>query len=264
MTYSNPAAYERFMGRWSARLAPYFISFVGVHDARRVLDIGSGTGSLTAALLAAGADIQVVGVEPTAEYVAFARQAVPSPRAQFRVAAAETLPFADEDFDAALSLLVLQEITDPGRAVREMARVTRRGGIVAACQWDFQGGVPMFSLLRQAAEAVAPEVMALRRANEAPVNRTSLQDLAQLWIGSGLKGVRTSSLELSMEFASFDDYWLPFVGGATPTSAFMAGLDRDTDGALERALRNKIPERRPDGSFVLPARAWAVAGISGR
>jgi hypothetical protein len=145
-----------------------------------------------------------------------------------------------------------------------MARVTRRGGIVAACQWDFQDGIPMFSLLRQAAEAVAPEVMARRRANEAPVNRTSLQDLAQLWIGSDLKEVRTSILELSMEFASFDDYWLPFVGGATPTSAFMAGLDRDTHGALERVLRNKIPETRPDGSFVLPARAWAVAGISGR
>jgi hypothetical protein len=103
-----------------------------------------------------------------------------------------------------------------------------------------------------------------RRAAEVPINRTSLQDLAELWTGCGLLGVRISTLELSMKFASFDDYWLPLVGGATPTSAFMSGLDRDTGGALARVLRGKVPAAAADGSFVLPARAWAVAGISGR
>lgn len=264
MSYSNPADYERFMGRWSARLAPKLIDFAGVRDGQRILDVGSGTGSLSHALVNRGGTTDVVGVDPVEAYVSFARQAVPHPRARFEAGAAESLPFGDESFDVTLSLLVLQDLADPDRAVREMARVTRRGGTVAACQWDFQAGIPMFALLRQAAEAVAPQAVARRRAEEGPINPTSRTDLERLWVNCGLSAVRTSTLELSMEFDSFDDFWLPLLGEATPTSAFMATLNRETDGALANALRDIIPNARSDGAFVLPARAWAVAGTAGR
>jgi SAM-dependent methyltransferase len=263
MTYSNPAAYERLMGRWSAHLAPLFAGFVGIQEGQRVLDIGCGTGSLTRALLADGKAISVVGVDPAEEYVAFARRGIPDSRATFQTAAAESLPFPDNSFDAAMALLVLQEFDDPGRAVREMARTTRPGGIVATCLWDFQEGMPMFSLFWRAAEAVAPAAVARRRA-EHPPNRPGLPALARLWNGAGLAEVRTAGLELSQEFSSFDDFWLPFLTQATPTSAFAVAVDRETRGELASALRRMMPPARPDGSFALPARALAVAGIVGR
>ena len=156
MSYSNPAGYQRFMGRWSARLAPSFIRFAGVEDGERVLDVGCGTGSLSSALLLAGPAIQVVGVDPVPAYVAFARQAVGDPRAEFQTSGVEQLPFPEAAFDAVLACLVLQEVAEPGRALQEMARVTRVGGCVAACQWDFDGGLPMQSIFWDAAKALAP------------------------------------------------------------------------------------------------------------
>jgi ubiquinone/menaquinone biosynthesis C-methylase UbiE len=266
MTYSNPVAYESFMGRWSTRLAPQFIAFVGVKDGQHILDVGCGTGSLSRALLASSEKIRILGVDPLAAYVSFAQNEIAGPRIQFRVAGAEALPFDNGTFDAALSLLVLQDIADPNRAISEMGRVTRPGGSVAACQWDFQDGLPMLSLFWQAAEAVAPDAVARHRAGnlQRPHRRASLEELAELWLDSGLAEVRTTILELSMEFSSFDDFWLPFLGGSTPTSRFAASTNRESEGTLASVLCAKLPDVQPDGSFVLPARAWAVAGIAGR
>lgn len=260
MTYSNPAAYEQFMGRWSARLAPSFLRFVGVQDGQHVLDVGCGTGSLSRAVVDSRPQVKVAGIDPVPDYVSFARDAVPLSNARFEVGDVEALPFPARVFDAALALLVLQDLNDPGRAVREMARVTKTGGVVATCLWDFQHGMPMFSLLWQAAQAVAPKAVAgQRRANPGPPS-INLNDLSSLWESWGLEDIRTTTLELSMEFFSFDDYWQPFLGGSTPTSAFAAALDAETGGALVSELRARLPNVRPDGSFVLPARAWAIKG----
>jgi SAM-dependent methyltransferase len=253
------------MGRWSAHLAPLFLRFVGVKEKQRILDAGCGTGSLSRELLASGKTIRVDGVDPVADYVSFARQTTPSPRAEFTLAPGHALPFANATFDATLALLVLQDVADPNRTVVEMARVTRPGGSVAACQWDFRNGLPMLSLMWEAAEAVAPEAVARHHTSnpKLPCGRADLTELAELWTRSGLSEVRTTSLELSMEFSSFDDFWVPFLGGATSTSTFAAAINRETGGALARELRNMIPKARPDGSFGLPARAWAAAGIAG-
>jgi SAM-dependent methyltransferase len=263
MSYSNPAAYEQLMGRWSARLAPLFARFAGIRDGQRILDVGCGPGSLSRALLDAGKAIGVVGMDPTEDYISFARRGITDSRATFQVSTAESLPFPDESFDAAMALLVLQEFDDPARAVREMARTTRRGGTVAACLWDFLQGMPMFSLFWQAAEATAPEAVARRRA-ERPPSRPGLQALVDLWTGAGLAEVRTAGLELSQEFSSFEDFWLPFLVESTPTSEFAIAANRETRGELANTLRRLIPSVRPDGSFVLPARALAVAGIVGK
>ena len=248
------------MGRWSAQLAPSFIRFAGVEDGQRVLDVGCGSGSLSSALLSAGPEIRVVGVDPVPAYVAFARYAVEDFRAAFEIGTVEALPFPETAFDAVLALLVLQEVADPGRAIREMMRVTRAGGRLATCQWDFHDGLPMQSIFWGAAETLAPLEVARRRVADNAIKRAGLQELGELWTRAGLRDVRTARLELAMRFSSFDDYWRPFLAGATPTSAFAADLNRETAGELERIVRCRIGDMLPDGSFVLPARALAVAG----
>jgi SAM-dependent methyltransferase len=262
MSYCNPAAYEHFMGRWSARLAPSFLRFAEVQDGQNVLDVGCGTGILSSALVSFGASIKVTGIDPVQTYVSFAREAVSTRCAQFEVGVAESLPFADGAFDAALALLVLQDFSDRRQAVREMARVARPGGVVATCQWDFQDGLPMLSLFWHAAEAVAPDAVFSQQGRTPPPSYTTPDDLRALWRSCGMLDVQMANLEMSMEFSSFDDYWQPFLGGSTPTSAFAAAVNSQTDGALVRILRDKLPHVQADGSFVLPARAWAVKGIA--
>lgn len=264
MSFSDPARYDRFMGRWSRCLAPQFIRFAGVGDGQRVLDVGCGTGSLSRALLAVGKEVRVDGVDPVEAFVEYARQAVGDDRrAAFRASPAETLPFDDGTFDAALALLVLQELADPVQAVREISRVTREGGRIAACQWDFVDGMPMFSLFWRAAETVAPADVVQRRVNTPAPSVTSLGDLAELWRRADLTDVTTSILEIPMRFCSFEDYWQPFSGEATPTTAFAEAINRKTDGKLERTLRDLITnDVEQDGSFVLRAQAWAVVGRS--
>jgi SAM-dependent methyltransferase len=259
MSYSNPDAYQRYMGRWSARLAPLLVRFAEVADGQRIVDVGCGTGSLAHALLEVGPAVRVAGVDPTRDFVEHARRCVSRDRALFEVSGAESLPFADGAFDAALALLVLQALDDPPRAIREMARVTRRGGCVATALWDFTDGMPMISLLWQAAEAVAPRTTA-RRMAEHPPPRFSLGSLAQLWAGAGLVQVRTARLPLGQDFASFDDFWLPFLSGSTPICEFAATLYREAGERLTLALRERIPDMRADGSFSLQAWALAVAG----
>lgn len=249
------------MGRWSTQLAPLFIGFVGVENGQRILDVGCGTGSLSTALLSVGPAVRVVGIDPVLAYVSFTRKAVPDRRAHFEASAAEAMPFPDAAFDAALALLVLQEVIDPLKAIDEMARVTRQGGRVAACQWDFHNGLPMQSIFWDAAETFVPQEVARRRTDDNAIKRAGLQELTDLWECAGLREVRTARLDLAMRFGSFDDYWQPFLAGATPTSAFAANLNRETENRLEQAVRSLIPGMKPDGSFVLPARALAVAGV---
>jgi ubiquinone/menaquinone biosynthesis C-methylase UbiE len=261
-SYSNPTAYETFMGRWSARLAPSFLRFAGVKGGERVLDVGCGTGTLSRAANSLGLKARIAGIDPVSAYVSFARQAAPNDLAEFRVGRAESLPFADKTFDAAVSLLALQDFTDSRRAVHEMARVTRTGGRLAACVWDFRDGLPMLAMFWQAAETVAPEIVSEQRRQNPSRPHATLADLESLWRDGELSHIETTTLTIAMNFTSFDDYWQPFLGASTPTSAFAAMLNRDTHGALAQALRDRLPGVRPDGSFVLPARAWAVKGAA--
>lgn len=261
MTYSNPTAYEEYMGRWSARLAPSFLRFAAIEDGQDVLDVGCGTGSLARAVHVLAPNATVTGIDPVASFVAFARHAVSPGRAHFQIGGVEALPYSAHRFDATLALLVLQDLKEPAAAVNEMTRVTKVGGIVSTCLWDFEGGMPMFSLLWQAAEAVAPEAVARQREHNPAPRQTGLYELRSLWASCGLDNIQTTTLELAMEFSSFDDYWQPFLGGATPTSAFAAALDAETGGALVSRLRAKLPNVKPGEPFILPARAWAIKGV---
>jgi ubiquinone/menaquinone biosynthesis C-methylase UbiE len=264
MTYSNPAAYELFMGRWSTRLAPLFLRFAGVEDGQRILDVGCGTGVLARAALASGKTIKATGVDPVESFISFARQAANDPRAEFQVASVEALPFADGTFDATLGLLVLQEFDDPDQSIGEMARVTRPYGKVAACKWDFQGGMPMMTIFWELARALAPDEVVRYEAKVRPLRNADLNELAERWAKAGLSNVRTTRLEFTMPFRSFEEFWVPFTFGATPLSAFAAELNRTSGGKLEKLYRARLDNVRPDGSFELAARALAVSGVVAR
>ena len=263
MPYSNPVSYDEFMGRWSRRLAPDFVAFAGIRGARRVLDAGCGTGMLARALLDVSSDFEVVGIDPTATYVEYAQHFVGSSRARFEIGAADALPFADKCFDATLSLLVLQELPDPPKAVREMARVTREGGTIATCKWDFRNGMPMLALVERAAEAVAPKAVARHRAERpARPDYDRIEGIATLWEECGLAVVSTAVLAVSLEFSSFEDLWLPFLGGSTGFATFARDLNDATEGALATHLREIVQAEYGKRGFILTARAFAVAGIA--
>jgi SAM-dependent methyltransferase len=260
--YSNPQAYERWMVRWSVRLAPLFVRFAGLESPGRYLDVGAGTGVLARAIADEFGDAEVVGIEPVASYVDHARARLRDPRFRFELGDAQAIPFNNDSFDAALALLILQEVPDAPMAVGEMRRVTRSGGCLAASQWDFRRGMPMLSLFWEAVQEVIPGERTRREAaRRVSPDYSDEGALARLWEMAGLARVETAGLEIAMDFASFDDYWSPFLGGATLTSSYAATLPDDVRQRLAARLREKVLGDGPDRPFSLSARAWAVRGI---
>lgn len=259
--FSNPQAYEIWMGRWSERLAPLFLEFVELNESGRYLDVGSGTGVFARCILEEIDNSEVLGLEPSASYVEFARRKISDPRVRFQVGDAQEIPFEENVFDASLALLVLQEIPDAKKAVSEMLRVTRSGGCIAACQWDFVSGMPSISCFWETVSEILPKEQASKEAKErVPAGYSNVDALAELWANLGLTNIKTAELEIKMEFASFEDYWKPFLGGATPTSSYATTLTDGQQVALASRLRSRILENGPDRCFSIPATALAVRG----
>ena len=251
-------AYERFMGRWSCRLAPLVVKFVSVGERDSILDVGSGTGALALAVAGTMPSARVTGVDRSRAYVRCAVARTPSDRVRFLVGAAEALGVADAAFDKTLALLVINFTTDPTKALREMIRATRAGGVVAAAVWDYGEGMQMLRVFWD--EAVALDAtLALRDERRMPLCRRD--ELATLWRGEGLEHVEERPIAIELPFASFEDYWLPFLGGQGPAGAVAVSLGDTARGALESRLRGRLLGERHDGAFTLQARAWAVKGV---
>ena len=255
--FSEADAYERFMGRWSRELAPLLVTFAGVRDGDAVLDVGSGTGALTAAIATHAPSSRIIGIDPAAPYVAFARTRHSGDRVRFEVGDARQLRFGDGSFDATLSLLVVNFIPDPAKALDEMIRVTRTGGTISAAVWDYGEGMEMLRVFWD-------EAVALNRAADPrderhmPLSRKG--ELAALWRARRLAGVSETPLTIRTRFSSFDDYWTPFLDKQGPAGAYVASLP----AAEREQLRLRLHKRlNPDGAnapTVLSARAWAVRG----
>lgn len=256
--FSESDAYERFMGRWSRRLAEGFVGFVGVGDGETVLDVGSGTGSLSAAILQKTGTTRVIGIDPSREYVAAAARRVGGGRAVFEVGDAQKLRYGDASFDRTLSLLVVNFIPDRDAALREMVRVTRPGGVVSAAVWDYGGGMEMLRIFWDEAVALDPAAEP-RDERHMPLSRAGA--LGAFWTKHGLRDVVEMPLEIAQDFASFDDYWRPFLDGQGPAGAYAVGLDEAGRTRLEARLRQRLLGGRPDGPIALTARAWAVRGV---
>jgi SAM-dependent methyltransferase len=243
-------AYDRFMGRYSVPLASLLADFAGVAAGQRVLDVGCGPGALTTELVARLAPASVAAVDPSEPFVAAARERHLGVDVQR--AAAEDLPFAAGEFDAALAQLVVQFMADPVAGLREMARVTRKDGVVAACVWDHAGGQGPLSLFWQAARELDPEVE-----DESERAGTREGQLVELFEAAGLGEIEEGVLSVRVEHPSFEDWWEPFTLGVGPAGAFVASLDADG----QARLRERCRELLPDAPFVPPARAWAARGV---
>jgi ubiquinone/menaquinone biosynthesis C-methylase UbiE len=244
-------AYDRFMGRYSVPLAPRFADFAGVDPGQRALDVGCGPGALTAELVGRLGPDGVAAVDPSAPFVAAARERHPGVRVQ--VAAAEQLPFGDQEFDAALAQLVVHFMADPVAGLREMARVTRKGGVVAACVWDYGGGGAPIAVFWQAARELDPAVE-----DESRLAGARQGHLTELFEAAGLQKIDENALTVDVRHASFEDWWEPFTLGVGPAGAYAAGLD----AKQQARLRERCRELLPPAPFVLSARAWAARGVA--
>jgi SAM-dependent methyltransferase len=254
---ASAEAYDRHVGRYGPKLASALIAFAQVAPGMRALDVGCGPGALTAALAERLGPASVCGVDPSAAFVRACRARVPG--AEVVVAPAEALPFADAAFDAALSQLVVNFMDDADAGVGEMARVTRPGGIVAACVWDYAGEMTLLRAFWDAAREVSPERGAA--ADEGVAMRWCRDgELAELWRAAGLRDVRSGALVVRAAYADFEDLWSPLLSGVAPSGAFCASLDEAGRAALHDAYRRRLGVAT--GPFELTARAWAVAGVA--
>ena len=191
--FSEAQAYEHFMGRWSRRLAPLFVRFAGVRDADPILDVGSGTGALTAAVAKVAPSSRIVGIDPSASYVALAQSQHGSRRVLFEVGDAQHMRFDEAMFDRTLSLLVVNFIPDVRKALGEMTRVTKPKGTVAAAVWDYGDGMEMLRAFWDEAVALTP-AHATKDERNLPLCRRD--DLAALWRGQGLHDVVEEALTI--------------------------------------------------------------------
>jgi SAM-dependent methyltransferase len=250
-------AYERYVGRWSRAVAGPFVRRLRVPAGRRWLDVGCGTGALTAAVLRIGDPAEVYGVDPSDGFVAHVRQEVADPPARFTVGDARALPFPDGRFDAVVSGLVLNFVPEPEAAVAELARVATPGGVVGAYLWDYAEGMQMIRQFWDAALALDPAAAELDEGRRFPLCRP--EPLRTLWTGAGFADVEVEPIEVSTRFRDLEDYWSPFLGGQGPAPGYVSTLGAERRAALQALLGERLPVAA-DGSITLSARAWAVRG----
>lgn len=260
--------YERYMGRWSRQLAPRFLQTLSAPSGLRWLDVGCGTGALSAAILAQASPLALTGIDPSEGFLATARQRL-GERITLHRASAAALPLADSAVDITVSALMLNFVPDPVAALREMARVTVQGGTVALYVWDYAGKMDLIRRYWDAAAQLDPQAQSQHQA-QAPSQHQGErfpichpEALAAALTVARLGQVEVSVLEIEMHFVDFDDYWAPFLGGQGPAPAHAMSLDEDQRERLRRLLQLSLPTR-PDGTIALAARAWVARGIVAR
>ena len=250
MTFDVAAeAYDRFMGRYSVQLGPGLAEFAGVSAGQRVLDVGCGPGALTGELVRRLGSGAVAAVDPSAPFVAAAKARHPA--VDVRHGSAEELPFDDDVFDAALAQLVVHFLEDPVGGLREMARVTRPGGIVAACVWDHPSGRTPLAVFWRCARELDPGAR-----DESDLAGAREGHLGELLREAGLRSVRETTVEASVEYSSFEEWWEPFTLGVGPAGAYAKALD---DPARAR-LRDRCWERVGVPPFTMSTAAWTAGG----
>jgi SAM-dependent methyltransferase len=243
--------YDRFMGRYSFPLAPRFAEFARVGAGQRVIDVGCGPGALVAELIRRLRPDAVCAVDPSERFVAAVRVRYPGVRAHR--AAAEELPFQAQRFDAALAQLVVHFMADPVVGLREMVRVTKRDGVVAACVWDHAGGQGPLGLFWEAARELDPDVE-----DESRLAGARQGHLAELFRAAGVHEIEESAIVVDVEHPNFEDWWEPFLLGASHAGSYVARLDSRRQTRLRELCREMVPGE----PFVVSARAWAARGLA--
>ncbi|WP_151476946.1 class I SAM-dependent methyltransferase [Streptomyces albicerus] len=254
--WASGAAYERYMGRWSRAVAEEFTVWLDRGGDLRWLDVGCGTGVLSAVVAARCRPRVVVGCDRSEGFVGAARATGSAP-AHFVVADAMSLPVRGGSCDVAVSGLTLNFLPEPAAAVAEMARVVRPGGLVAAYVWDYADGMGFLRRFWDAAVEVDPSAAALDEGRRFSGCRP--EPLRAMWADAGLVDVSATPIEVPTVFADFADLWEPFLAGQGPAPGYVAALAPAGRDRVRDALAAAVPGR-PDGSVALTARAWAVRG----
>jgi len=257
-TWQDADAYETYMGRWSRPMAHAFLHWFSAPGGVRWLDVGCGTGALTAAVIEAANPSAVLGIDPSPDFIATATAQDFDHRVRFETGDARDLPVESDVFDAVVAGLVLNHVPVPVPAVAEMVRVARPGGVVGAYVWDYSGEM---QLVRYFWEAVAAtDADAASHDPRAHYYICHPEPLADLFRAVGLRNVEVAAIDLPMRFRDFDDFWLPHtMAGPGGAQRYVATLDDDRKAALREQLRDSLPSAA-DGKIDLTGRAWAARG----
>jgi trans-aconitate methyltransferase len=256
-TWNSADAYERWVGRWSRGIADEFLQWLALPARLTWADIGCGTGVLTACVLAKFEPRAIVALDASDAFVAQARSIVNDSKATFVTGDAIRLPWQTDTVDVTVSGLVLNFVPDHLTMTREMARITKPGGTVAAYVWDYGGGMQMMRYFWDAAIEISPRDARLDQAERFPLCQP--EPLRDLFVAAGLRSVEARAIDVPTTFRDFDDYWLPFLGrqGAAPT--YLATLDEELQERIRELLRSRLTST--PGPIELSARAWTVRGV---
>ncbi len=253
-TWERGSPYEQYVGRWSRRIAPLFLSWLGIPAGRRWLDVGCGTGALCAAIVDRCSPASVAGVEPSEGFLKTARENL-ADRAALHQGSATAIPLGEGSVDVVVSGLVLNFVPDQHAALAEMARVTGKGGTIAGYVWDYAGKMELMRYFWDAAVELDPSAAKMDEGVRFPLCRQ--EALEKLFVNAGLKGVQVRPIDIPTRFTSFDNYWQPFLGGQGPAPAYAMSLDESVRARLRDRIRARIPIAE-NGSISLTARAWAT------
>lgn len=251
-------SYDLYMGRWSRQIAPKFLDWLAPNPGLDWLDVGCGTGALSAAILARADPKSLIGIDPSEGFLGKARSNVPDPRATFAQGDAQSLPVETGSRDMTVAALVLNFVPDREKALAEMKRATRPGGTVAFYVWDYPGGgIEFMRAFWTTATALDPAAADLTEDKRFPF--CTPDRLSEIARNAGLSDVEWTTLEAPAVFRDFDDYWRPFTLGAGPAPGYCVSLEPEARERLRQRLYESLP-RAADGSIRLKTRAWAIGG----
>lgn len=255
--WASGDAYEPYVGRWSRLVAREFLSWLKAPKNMRWLDVGCGTGALSRTILYGAAPSLVQGIDPSEDYVSYARRHITDGRARFDVGDARALPYQTASFGVVVSGLALNFVPEPAVAVSEMARVAQVGSTVALYVWDYAGEMQLMRYFWGAAATLDPAAKELDEGERFPI--CNQMPLLQLFHDAGLRQTEARAVDVPTVFHSFDDYWAPFLGGQGPAPSYVMSLSEDRRIELRELIRSRLP-LKSDGGIDLIARAWAVRG----
>lgn len=253
-TWERGSPYEQYIGRWSRKVAPVFLSWLNVAPGKIWLDVGCGTGALCAAIADRYAPAKVVGVEPSEGFMKLATRNL-AEQAEIHVGSGASIPLQDAEVDVVVSGLVLNFVPDLPKALAEMRRVAKPGGLIAAYVWDYEDKMELIRHFWDAAASIDAGARQLHEGVRFPICKPAA--LSSAFRGGGMSNIEVTAVDVVADFPSFEDYWLPFLGGQGPAPAYAMSLSEGQRSRLRTAVRARLPAG-PDNTVTLNARAWAI------